>query len=201
MMGAQSPEYSWRLSVVNAGYPRSNGSTDGIAVNELASKTTLILSDGDDSVSSGARYVSVAWTPLPMNQSGWYVRGKDGVVRKRFTFGPNGGVPVVGDFSGDGIDRIAVYHEGNWYIDINGNGRWDEEDLWAQMGGPDDQPVVGDWDGDGKTDIGIFGPARSGDAQIAAAKSGLPSDLNATVASQPKNVPPDIAINMSMQNT
>ena len=193
--------YSWHLSVVNAGYPRSNGLTDGIAVNELASQTTMILSDSDgSSVTGGARYVSVAWTPLPMNQSGWYVRGKDGIVRKRFTFGPDGGIPVVGDFSGDGIDNIAVYHEGNWYIDINGNGKWDEEDLWAQMGGQSDQPVVGDWDGDGKIDIGVFGPMWSGDQQVLATKSGLPTDLNSTVSSKPKNVPPDIAINVSMNN-
>jgi hypothetical protein len=136
-----------------------------------------------------------------MKQSGWYVRGKDGVVRKRFTFGPDGGVPVVGDFSGDGVAKIAVFHEGNWYIDLNGNGEWDEEDLWAQMGSSQDQPVAGDWDGDGKTDIGVFGPAWSGDQQILNAKQpGLPSDLNSEIASKPKNVPPDINIGVAMNN-
>ena len=192
--------YSWHLSILDAGYPRTNGSTDGITTSELASKTTMILSDGDANPDSRARYVSVAWTPLPMKQSGWYIRGKNGVVRKRFVFGPDGGIPVVGDFNGDGIANLAVYHEGNWYIDINGNGQWDEEDLWAQMGDSFDQPVVGDWDGDGKSDIGIFGSAWSGDQQIMAAKSGLPSDLNATQATNPKNVPPDISINVSMNN-
>ena len=68
------------------------------------------------------------------------------------------------------------------------------------MGGPNDQPVVGDWDGDGKTDIGIFGPMRAGDAQIIAASSGLPSDLNTTVSSIPKNMPPNINIDMSVNN-
>jgi hypothetical protein len=199
---AAQPNYTWHLSVINAGYPRSNGSTDGITVNELASKTTMFLDDGTEAnITGGARYVSVAWTPLPMNQSGWYIRGKDGVVRKKFAFGPDGGIPVVGDFSGDGIAKVAVYHNGNWYIDINGNGVWDKEDLWAQMGGPTDQPVTGDWDGDGKTDIGIFGPQWSGDQEILHAKKpGLPSDLNATVSSTPKNVPPDISINVSMNN-
>ena len=195
--------FSWNLSVINAGYPRANGADDGITVGEHASRTTMILSEGGESSgesNNGARYVSVAWTPLPTKQSGWYVRGKDGIVRKRFTFGPDGGVPVVGDFSGDGIAKIAVYHEGNWYIDINGNGVWDEEDLWAEMGTAADQPVAGDWDGDGKTDIGTFGPMRSGDAQIIAAKSGLPTDLNATVSAKPKNVPPDVSINVAMNS-
>lgn len=194
-----SNAFSWHLSVVNAGYPRSNGTTDGIAFGEHASNTTMILSDYEGNPPSGARYVSVAWTPLPMKQSSWYVRGKDGKIRKRFTFGPDGGIPVVGDFSGDGIANIAVYHDGNWYVDINGNAQWDEEDLWAQMGSSMDQPVVGDWDGDGKTDIGIFGSAWSGDIQIVKAKKpGLPSDLNANIASQPKNVPPDVSIDVSM---
>ena len=193
--------FSWQLSVINAGYPRANGATDGIAVGEHASKTTVLLSDSEgNDIATGARYVSVAWTPLPMAQSSWLIRGKDGIARKRFTFGPDGGIPVVGDFSGDGIANIAVYHNGNWYIDLNGNGVWDEEDLWAQMGGPADQPVVGDWDGDGKTDIGIFGPMGSGDHHFIASKPGLPTDLNTTISTVPKNVPPDIAIHASMNN-
>ena len=199
-VAAQAPAFSWHLSVINAGYPRANGATDGIAVGEHASKTTMILSDAEGNPAEGARYVSVSWTPLPTQQSGWYVRGKDGVVRKRFTFGPDGGIPVVGDFSGDGIAKVAVFHEGNWYIDINGNGVWDEEDLWAEMGSAGDQPVAGDWDGDGKTDIGIFGPMRAGDHQMIAATPGLPTDLNPTVSAQPKNMPPDINIRVSMNN-
>ena len=201
MAAAASAAFAWNLSVINAGYPRANASTDGIAVGEHASITTMLLSDGEGvDTGSGARYVSVSWSPMPMNQSGWYIRGADGIIRKRFTFGPDGGTPVVGDFAGDGIARIAVFHEGNWYIDINGNGVWDEEDLWIEMGSAADQPVVGDWDGDGKTDIGVFGPMRAGDAQILAATSGLPTDLNATVSSIPKNMPPNISIDVAINN-
>jgi len=191
--------FSWQLSVINAGYPRANGATDGIAVGEHASQTTMLLSDSGN-VDSGARYVSVAWAPLPMNQAGWFVKGKDGIVRKRFTFGPEGGIPVVGDFNGDGIADVAVYHNGNWYIDLNGNGKWDEEDLWVQMGGPTDQPVTGDWDGDGKTDIGVFGQMGRNDHHLIDAKPGLPTDLNTTISTIPKNMPPDVAINASMNN-
>jgi hypothetical protein len=187
------------LSVINAGYPRANGPTDGIAVGEHASQTTMLLSDSE-SVATGARYVSVAWAPMPMNQAGWFVRGNDGVIRKRFTFGPEGGIPVVGDFSGDGIARVAVFHNGNWYIDLNGNGVWDDEDLLVQLGGPADQPVVGDWDGDGKTDIGVFGPMGGNDHILIASKPGLPTDLNATISTVPKNVPPDVAIHAAMSN-
>jgi len=196
--GVAAANFSWQLSIVNAGYPRANAGTDGIAVGEHASRTTMLLDSGD--VAAGARYVSVVWAPLPMNQSHWLVRGSDGIIRKKFTFGPNGGIPVVGDFSGDGIANIAVFHNGKWYIDLNGNGIWDDEDLLIQMGGPADQPVVGDWDGDGKTDIGIFGPMGAHDHHLIAAKPGLPTDLNATISTIPKNVPPDVAVHTSMSN-
>ena len=68
-------------------------------------------------------------------------------------------MPVTGDFNGDGVTDIGVFIDGQWFLDLNGNGQWDEGDLWAQLGTQDDLPVTGDWDADGKTDIGIYGPA------------------------------------------
>ena len=55
--------------------------------------------------------------------------------------------------------KSGIYHEGQWYIDLNRNGRWDEEDLWAQLGSAHDLPVVGDWDGDGRTISGFLVPS------------------------------------------
>ena len=34
-------------------------------------------------------------------------------------------IPVVGDWTGTGIDRIGIYRQGHWYQDKNGNGIWD----------------------------------------------------------------------------
>ena len=70
-----------------------------------------------------------------------------------------GGIPVAGDFNGDGTSDVGVFKDGHWFIDLNGNGVWDDGDLWAKLGHRGDLPVTGDWDGDGKTDIGIYGPA------------------------------------------
>ena len=96
---------------------------------------------------------------------------------------------MSGDFDGDGIDEIAVFHEGYWLIDINRNGRWDSEDLLAKMGGDSDRPVVGDWDGDGKEDIGIYGPMWANDIEAMSREPGLPNPEN-TPFTRPKNIPP-----------
>jgi hypothetical protein len=82
-----------------------------------------------------------------------------------------------------------MYLDGQWYIDLNGNGRWDDDDLWAQLGSRDDLPVTGDWDGDGKTDIGIFGPVWPKDPRAIVHEPGLPAPTNEP-AGKPKNVPP-----------
>jgi hypothetical protein len=193
--------YSWHLSVINAGYPRNTDSGFSISAQSIRAaqnpvQQVALLSgelaekEASELDAVKAKYISVAWEPLPMNQSIWYTRDANGRIKRRFTFGPEGGKPLVGDFNGDGMAELAVFNDGKWYIDINGNGVWDEEDLWCELGSATDQPIVGDWDGDGKTDIGIFGPQWAGDAAIIADEPGLPSDLNTTITSRPKNMPP-----------
>jgi hypothetical protein len=100
-----------------------------------------------------------------------------------------GAIPVCGDFNGDGHTELGVFVAGVWYLDINGNGRWDEQDLWVRLGAAGDQPVTGDWDGDGKTDIGIFGRAWQGDVAAVAAEPGLSDAKNADRGAR-KNAPP-----------
>jgi len=168
--------YSWHLSVINAGYPRA------------------VLSEQDVAYGYRAQgiYMNVAWEVTEMGGTEWIVYNNNGKPSgKSYRFGPGYGIPVVGDFNGDGISEIAMYYDGLWYIDVNGNGIWDDNDLWAKMGSASDQPVVGDWDGDGKTDIGVFGPEWSGDTNALAKEPGLPNDLNQKISLRPKNVPPN----------
>ena len=65
------------------------------------------------------------------------------------SFGSEGDLPLVGDFNGDGIDEIAVYHRGKLIIDSNRNYRLDKDDQ--VLSGPHLQarPVIGDFNGDG----------------------------------------------------
>jgi hypothetical protein len=96
---------------------------------------------------------------------------------------------VTGDFNGDGITDIGFFVDGEWFLDLNDNGVWDEGDLWAELGSMDDQPITGDWDGDGKDDIGIFGPSWTGDERALDFEHGIPDSQNHK-RDVKKNVPP-----------
>ena len=75
------------------------------------------------------------------------------------TFGLPGDRPVIGDWTGDGRVRVGVFRNGDWFLDLNGNRKWDGVaggDGIFQFGLPGDIPVAGDWTGDGVTKIGVF---------------------------------------------
>ena len=172
--------YTWHLSVVNAGAPRGEQST---------------IVEGN-SIWLNASFVGEHdWTRYDMDRVRWtFTTSQDDdddyMVDRRYTvFGNAEGIPVVGDFDGDGFDEIGVFNEGYWMIDINGNGRWDQDDMVAKLGGYDDLPVTGDWDGDGKDDIGIYGPQWDGDPEAITREPGLPDFANRP-ATRPKNIPP-----------
>jgi hypothetical protein len=127
-----------------------------------------------------------------MKESRWTIVSTAQTLRptaSRMGFDLPNAKPVVGDFNGDGYDELALFVDGEWFIDLNGNGVWDETDIWLKMGDEGDQPVAGDWDGDGKDDTGIFGRTWTGDERALSAETGLPDPENLRRI-KPKNVPP-----------
>ena len=176
---APNNPYSWHLSVVNGGQPRAE--TAGGEVNDSIWKQASFISESD-------------WNRFDMNSALWVFTesrtvGDIVVTDNTAQFGMIGGMPLAGDFDGDGKDELAVFHSGYWMIDLNHNGRWDEGDLLATLGDDQDRPVVGDWDGDGKDDIGIYGPIWERDRDAIARDPGLPNPEN-DPNTKPKNVPP-----------
>ncbi|HMC11246.1 MAG TPA: VCBS repeat-containing protein, partial [Pirellulaceae bacterium] len=131
------------------------------------------------------------WQPESLREGVWMVQGATDPAPHAM-FGLEGAIPVTGDFNGDGRDEIGIYHKGEWFLDLNGNGQWDAEDLWAKLGNEQDRPVTGDWDGDGKDDIGIFGPKWPGDPVHIENDPGLPDqDNQRLIKPRAKNVPPN----------
>jgi len=163
-------DYTWHLSVIDAGLPRPCNMSD----------TTRLTSVKVD---------NLAWQKTNLGESLWTLSGKNARGTRPILFGMRGGIPVTGDFNGDGITDVGVFDRGEWFIDLNGNGLWDEGDLWARLGHDGDKPVTGDWDGDGKTDIGVYGPAWPGDPRAIAEEPGLPDPDNRN-RDKEKNIPP-----------
>jgi hypothetical protein len=168
--------YSWHLSVINGGQPRRMGNGDRFTQYQHSSI-----------------FDPVSWTGEPIDQSQFILADENGAEIRTVRFGLTGATPVVGDWSGDGVTKVGVFMDGLWFLDLDGNGLWDESDLWSKLGKKGDQPVAGDWDGDGKCDIGIFGPAWIGDLKAVSVEPGLPDAQNPPGKARPKNVPPEPA--------
>lgn len=174
--------YTWHLSVINAGLPRGNA--DPLNVIDPRWESALAMN-------------REKWLATDLTRGQWIKGNADdadqgkAVVVGEATFGLPDGIALTGDFNGDGADEIAIYRGGEWFIDLNGNGRWDQQDMWAQLGTDADRPVTGDWDGDGKDDIGIYGPIWPRDPRAIEVDPGLPDPDNVRVR-DPKNVPPRI---------
>jgi len=180
-------EYTWHLSVVNAGDPRGQGLEIAQGDNEeLWQNVSLVSRDQwtSDRMQNGV------WSQGVIDESGE-------LIVRNTVFGVGGAIPVAGDFNGDGVDEIGIYYRGEWLVDLNGDGKWDEADIWIALGTQEDFPVTGDWDGDGKDDVGIFGPIWARDPRAIEAEPGLPDADNRrnvvderTAEMKEKNVPP-----------
>jgi hypothetical protein len=79
-------------------------------------------------------------------------RAWDGCNKDRCfsNFGSQGDIPVSGDWNGTGTSKIGVFRPSTseWFLDLNGNGKWDGPSLDLYVPGygqPGDVPVVGKW--------------------------------------------------------
>ncbi|HWA98246.1 MAG TPA: VCBS repeat-containing protein [Pirellulales bacterium] len=157
--GPSAERRTWHLSILNGG----------------KSSRTSSPSPPAESLAIGEQ----PWPTEPEQKVDWLFHS--GIVthgKYRVAFGAEGGLPVRGDFNGDGLAELGIFVDGQWFLDMNGNGRWDDRDLWVHLGSAGDLPVTGDWDGDGKADIGVFGLAWANDDRALEAEPGLPDAAN-----------------------
>ena len=73
------------------------------------------------------------------------------------------GIPVVGDFNGDGNDDLATFNNdtGFFQFDLDRNGTIDNQINFG-FSGFGERPVAGDFNLDGIDDIGLWVPGREG---------------------------------------
>jgi hypothetical protein len=128
----------------------------------LVLNASLTLVNTVINVPSAAAKIGVftngAWY-LDANGSGTW-NGTPADTLYSFGNGLAGAIAVTGDWTGTGSDRIGVYADGVWYLDLSGNGVWEgtpTDALYVFGSGLINAvPVTGDWTGSGTTRIGVF---------------------------------------------
>jgi hypothetical protein len=73
-----------------------------------------------------------------------------------FNFGVTGDHPVAGDWAGNGVDCIGVFRNGEWHLDLDGDGLFTKVDRYADFGRKGDIPIAGDWNRDGIDELGVY---------------------------------------------
>ncbi|QDT05620.1 Serine-aspartate repeat-containing protein D precursor [Rubripirellula lacrimiformis] len=163
VLAADEWAVTWHLSVINGGFPRGTVGEDG-TIQGVSIKS-----------------ITQDWTQGDQDKGRWTIADQEGKRSQRsddFTLGLLDATAMAGDFDGDGSDEGVIYKDGQWFVDFNGNGKWDAGDLWMKLGTEMDRPVIGDWDGDGKDDIGIFGRQWARDEFKIQKDPGLPDPDN-----------------------
>jgi hypothetical protein len=88
----------------------------------------------------------------------------NGVIDSRdttFYFGLAGDRIVIGDWNGDGRDKVGVFRDngfgvGVFSLDTNGDRAFDAGDDVFLFGLATDKIVIGDWNGDGRSKVGVY---------------------------------------------
>src|ERR1035437_8468443 len=107
---------------------------------------------------------------------------------RKFHFGLKKDIPVVSNWGHAGrADHAGVFRDGLWYVDVNGDGKYDpKDDGLYPFGLPGDIPVVVNWGGGKKISVyrgGLWILDRNGnnryDADDVVFKNGHPGDARA----------------------
>jgi hypothetical protein len=146
------------------GFPRTtNGMVDVGAVESQQTSGGGDTSTGADFDALGAYRPSDGSWSLDSNGTMGFQPGTppagDRVILGFTTPGPNV-IPVSGDWTGNGRDKIGDFVSGVWHLDLNDNGKLDPGETFL-FGQPGDQPVPGNYFGDGIR-LAVFRAAPDG---------------------------------------
>jgi YVTN family beta-propeller protein len=138
--------------------PGTKSATLSISSNDPTTPILNIALAGSNSVAKIGVFRNGQWFFDPNGNGAWDGCGVDGCYD---SFGMAGDIPVMGNWNGDPnrIEKIGAFRNGQWFLDLNGNGAWDgcgTDACYPSFGMAGDIPVVGDWTGTGTAKIGVF---------------------------------------------
>jgi hypothetical protein len=100
----------------------------------------------------------IVWRP---SDGVWYVQHPDGSTW-RIGWGTSGDIPLLGNFSNNGLKDFVIWRPSNgyWYILQSSSGYNPATATAIQWGTSGDVPLVGDVDGDGRADLCVWRPGN-----------------------------------------
>jgi (2Fe-2S) ferredoxin len=135
------------LQVPNAFVDAQTGVTIS-AVSKGAGGLTVSVASPVPKVDLGLyRKLSATGAPLYRFLLDW---GFDSVPDAKVSYGTAGDIPLVGNFTYDGLTSLVIYRNGIWYLDTNRDGKADQ--TVALGGAPGDVPLTANFTGAGWTD-------------------------------------------------
>ena len=160
--------FRWLVDTDNNGVPDDlDGDGDQMTIDPLQLNGLPVAGRFDNNDLNGDEVG--LYTAEPTNGSVWYFdTNHDFMLDAGSALSSElHGVPIVGDFDGDGFDDLGAWEDDTFEIDLAGGVRrgWDGiVDVSFRYGfiGVREQPVVADVDQDGFDDLGLWVPDRSG---------------------------------------
>jgi hypothetical protein len=137
-----------------------SGSVPAVAGTRRVCITALNQGKGTDvSLSCRVVYVRPGTSLVVARGNDRYLRSAhtDGAADYGYRFSATG-VPVFGDWNGDGNRTPGTFRDGLWTLTDDPSGQHGHRVV--VFGSPGDRPVVGDWDGDGRTTFGVVRQGR-----------------------------------------
>jgi hypothetical protein len=135
------------LQIPNAFVDAETGVTIS-AVSKGAGGLTVSVASPPTKMDLGLyRKLSPTATPVYKFLLDW---GFDHVPDAKIPYGMPGDIPLVGNFTFDGLTSLVIYRNGIWYLDTNRDGTADQTVILG--GAPGDVPLTANFTGSGWTD-------------------------------------------------
>jgi hypothetical protein len=132
-----------------------DGGSFGVTIGGVAATSVVRVNAGEITAVTPA-HAAGSVDVVVTNNNGQFVTGTNA-----YTYYTDGLSPLVGDFSGDGIEQaVGLYHKDSAQFFLHWNNTYGEANNTFQFGWVDYSgdllPLAGDWNNDGEDTIGLY---------------------------------------------